>query len=783
MRLFRLSFRRVLLLGALLLVAAGIIAPYLHANRFKQRIGQALEESLNRKVDIEDVRFNLFRGPGFSLRKVVIQEDPAMGIEPFAYVDSIEARLKLSSFFTGRLEFSSLRIVDASVNLAKAAAGTWNFQPLLGRMSGEDLPEIHVRGGRLNFKFGDAKSVFYFANTDLDLVPPSHPGEQFALAFSGEPGRTDRAAHGFGELAGRGRWQPSHDAEGRLELNLNLEKSAIAEVVTLIHGYDIGVHGLVASRARLRGPLSDLEINGSLELEEIHRWDLMPPYAQGGPMNYRGRLDLRSQHFELETVPSENSAVAVRLEGSSYLSRPRWNVSLTLNRLPLSPVVDVARHMGLPLAPDLGIDGSMVGVIGYSPGRGFEGQLQLYDALVRMRETAPIRFEDVRLLLDGYRVRVSQALVHTQRSGEALRVHADYFLDAPRLDARIEIGSLSVATARSEARPLLGATALPFLDRFREGTFDGWLRYRQAADLPGEWTGSLRLHGTQLSVPGLARPFVFANANLSLQGSRITVKNIRAHLGEAEIQGEYRYEPDSNRRHHFRLLIPELQAAELERLLMPTLRRRRGFLSRTLGLGRTPLPEWLENRHAEGVLEIGRLSLRDLQFGRVHIRLFWDGTVLEITSLKARLQGGQFAGHLSVNLGGPAPEYQGGGRIEGISWLGGRMDGDGVLKTTGMGTDLLLNLRAQGAFYGRSIEFGPDTQFKTASGCYDLAWKRGQPELKLQALRLVTGREVFLGRGATLEDGTLRIEISNGGQQMRLAGKLAPFQLEVEMAR
>ena len=78
MRLFRLSFRRVLLLGALLLVAAGIIAPYLHANRFMQRIGQALEESLNRKVDIEDVRFNLFRGPGFSLRKVVIQEDPAM---------------------------------------------------------------------------------------------------------------------------------------------------------------------------------------------------------------------------------------------------------------------------------------------------------------------------------------------------------------------------------------------------------------------------------------------------------------------------------------------------------------------------------------------------------------------------------------------------------------------------------------------------------------------------------------------------------------------------------
>jgi len=91
---------------------------------------------------------------------------------------------------------------------------------------------------------------------------------------------------------------------GNLDLEVRLDQSSMGELVTLIHGHDIGVHGQVSGQATLRGPLSGLDVSGRLQLSEIHRWDLLPPYAQGGPLNFRGTLDLLSQNLDLETVSS-----------------------------------------------------------------------------------------------------------------------------------------------------------------------------------------------------------------------------------------------------------------------------------------------------------------------------------------------------------------------------------------------------------------------------------------------------------------------------------------------
>ena len=70
----------------------------------------------------------------------------------------------------GRLEFASLRLEEPSINLVKTAAGVWNFQPLLSQAAAVRPPAIAIRGGRLNFKLGGVKSVFYFSDADLDAV-------------------------------------------------------------------------------------------------------------------------------------------------------------------------------------------------------------------------------------------------------------------------------------------------------------------------------------------------------------------------------------------------------------------------------------------------------------------------------------------------------------------------------------------------------------------------------------------------------------------------------------
>ena len=70
------------------------------------------------------------------------------------------------------------------------------------------------------------------------------------------------------------------------------------------------------------------------------------------------------------------------------------------------------------------------------------------------------------------------------------------------------------------------------------------------------------------------------------------VGELRAAAGKVAFSGEYRYEPGLARPHRLRLRIEELDAADLEAELMPTLRRNPGLLARALG--RQSLPGWLD---------------------------------------------------------------------------------------------------------------------------------------------------------------------------------------------
>jgi len=78
--------------------------------------------------------------------------------------------------------------------------------------------------GRINFKFGETKSIFYLLDTDLDLWPPGSAGEPWTMRVKGEPARTDRAARGFGNFILRGEW---HAEAKTAVLDLKLEESEI----------------------------------------------------------------------------------------------------------------------------------------------------------------------------------------------------------------------------------------------------------------------------------------------------------------------------------------------------------------------------------------------------------------------------------------------------------------------------------------------------------------------------------------------------------------------------
>ena len=124
------------------------------------------------------MRFNLFKGPGFSVDNVTIYEDPAIGMEPVVYIQepgSMEVAPSIWSLLGGKFVIASIRLDGASINLTKSGPasewGRWNFSSIVNPSVIRTAPAIHVRDSRIHFKFGDTKSVFYLTETDLDISP------------------------------------------------------------------------------------------------------------------------------------------------------------------------------------------------------------------------------------------------------------------------------------------------------------------------------------------------------------------------------------------------------------------------------------------------------------------------------------------------------------------------------------------------------------------------------------------------------------------------------------
>jgi hypothetical protein len=476
----------------------------------------------------------------------------------------------------------------------------------------------------------------------------------------------------------------------------------------------------------------------------------------------------------------------LRVRASGYLGVPVWGVLMTLDRQPLAPLPQVGRHMGLALPRDLVLDGALSGVLGYSPATGLQGRLVAVETDIKMPGSPAIRLERADLVFEGGRVMLAPAtfrLPVEQRSGpdsgrprsDQALLEAAYSWQDQELDTAIVTRSLSVPETGSAWARLLGA--IPLIQNCREGVWKGNLNYHQRGELPGAWGGTMLVENTQIRLPGMAEPLELAKARIVVRDGDATLDRMSGRLGAVEWKGEYRYRPKAARPHQFHVSVAELDAAELERLLLPTLQRNEGFLARALRLGRSSIPDWLEAQHADGVLEIGSFALGDLRLANLRAHFWWDAANLETTELTARWGEGLFSGRLVANLRRAAPAYRLTGRVRALKWMGGQWDGRGLLETSGTGADLARNLRLESTFKGHAVSLAPDTEFETVSGSCVFSVVSGLPQLRCTDLRAVLDEDVYQGQGSAGADGRLSFDLSSGTKQLRLTGTLSPFQL------
>ena len=466
--------------------------------------------------------------------------------------------------------------------------------------------------------------------------------------------------------------------------------------------------------------------------------------------------------------------MSIKLRVGDYLSSTQWGVSILFRELPAASLVETARHMGAPFAPDMQVDGKINGEIGYSSQGGLEGALALENASVKFPRAGSVEFDSARLMFSNNEAVLDPVDVRLDNQQTA-QVDGQYAFDGTHTAFKIATPQLAIAEVESSAGRVVDAPPIPLLGQLRQGTWKGWIAFDRKDDRPGVWSGQYELQNTVLEIPGLASPVRLASASVEMKREQIQMTGIRARAGTLRLQGSYRYDAAATRPHLLRLNIPELKLAELERLMMPTLSRNEGFLARTFRLRKAPVPDWLAERKVDASIQIGSLLNGEAPVGNLRTRLLWDGTRIALSDLEWRQDQMLAKGEVALSLVGAVPVYQLTGSVENLDYRNGRLDIDGELETSGTGPNLLLNARSTGTFEGRDIMLAPDTLVREIAGSYRIGSAAGVPRLLLSDLQVTQGLDTLAGQGSSQPDGRIVLELTSGRRQVRLTGMLLPM--------
>ncbi len=776
---------RVGLAGILCFVLAGLIAPHVNAARFSARIQQALQTSLGREVKFGQVHFTVFSGPGFSLEDVTIGEDPRFGLEPFAYVPTLEARLRVDKLLLGYIRFSSLRLVEPSLNLVKRTDGSWNIVALLERLGAPRrmplnlFPAFQVADGRIDFKLGTRKTTLYVLDSDL-TVYPERSGKLY-IQFSGSPARTDRAGNGFGHVRGTANWyvNPASPTANQLEADVALDPSNLSELTTLFQGHDVGVHGTISSHARIEGPASGLRIVGELHVEDVHRWDLLPSSGEDWHIRYRGNVDLVEHKLKLETLPSrsgEENPVAVQMLVNNFSSRPVWSVVAQLDRAPVEDLLPLGRRMGFSLPPGLALKGALDGSVGYSSDAGVAGRVAVRDATATLPDVPPLRASVVNASVSGDRIHFEPAALESDRG--TLQAGGDYYTSVGRVVASLTAEDFSTDALKSSVNAWFGAA--PALAMLNTGALTGTLVYQHEGSQRPSWSGQFQFTDATLNAPGVAVPLEHSQGLVTFDDTTFDLDRLSTTLGQQAVYVSYRYNASAKRPEHIHVQMPSADLDQMERALDPTLKAQ-GLLAR-LRLSRRSIPTWLAGRNLEGDLSIGHFTVNQTDLGPLSARFVWQGTNLQFTSVQLNLPEGLIRAHGLVNIASYSPRWRFSAKVTGFPWGGGLLNAEGSFESSGTGVESLQHLHANGTFSGDDLNLTADDAFSKVSGAFDFSFEDGWPDLRLSKLEASDGEDAWNGGATSQSDGKLIFDLEHAGRQRRVISSLLPENTAVSQS-
>jgi len=280
---------RFLYLSIVIVLLLAFLPPLVNLGRYQRRIATSIGNSLGRPVHLDRVSLTLLPLPGFTIENLVVGEDPAFGVEPIIRANSVQATLRFSSLWRGRVEFSTISFTDPSVNLVHAADGRWNVEGILLQASHIEtaptaqrhagsaprFPYIEATGARLNFKQEQEKLPFSLVDADFALwLPDPH---QWHLRLRAHPTRTDLNVSDTGTIELESTLG-SASSLGHTPLNLQGQwrDAPLGEATRVLFGRDAGWRGQLNLTTHIRGTFGESAVSTNLHLDETRLSDFVP---------------------------------------------------------------------------------------------------------------------------------------------------------------------------------------------------------------------------------------------------------------------------------------------------------------------------------------------------------------------------------------------------------------------------------------------------------------------------------------------------------------------------
>ena len=133
------------ILLVVVLVAGAILAlPFLiDLNKYQNQYKPVIEEALNRKVQLQDIRLTIWPRIGARVAGFVVLDDPAFGSSSFTSLASLDVGVKLMPLLSGTVEVEEITLRNPVITVIKNKNGVLNVSTI-GR-TGVKLPHTPSR--------------------------------------------------------------------------------------------------------------------------------------------------------------------------------------------------------------------------------------------------------------------------------------------------------------------------------------------------------------------------------------------------------------------------------------------------------------------------------------------------------------------------------------------------------------------------------------------------------------------------------------------------------------